>query len=363
MLFLLPFAGVGVLMLALTFQQVGGWWRTSSWKEYPATIQSVELQENCDSEGTTTYRVQATYTYQVDGQQFTGSRVSLTFGSDNVGDFHLRIYQEIKRHHELALPFRCFVNPSDPVESILYRDLRPGLIAFYLLFVSVFGGIGAIGLVALYRHRGQTRDAAVRFEQFPDQPWMWEEATPQGQYLPHLTWVSPVIGCLIGAALAVGCPLFLGRQLLQLPWAFFGALILVVGASQIYLAVRSTRRRLLQGVPRLAVTPWPLRVGSRAHLELSCDQFPPAGTELTASLEVIVSTSSEESQALATATATAPVPQYSENWTCEIDLPAGVPRSAGLLDQSGFQSGVWTLHITQPGDKWGFDAKYTLCVY
>lgn len=240
-------------------------------------------------------------------------------------------------------------------------------IAALLALLVGFGVVGGLGLVRLFRLRSQTRIAVVRFEQFPDQPWMWEEVDSPSQYLPHCTWVRPVVGSLVGMLLwGVTIPLLFNPALLmRVPLAACLVLILFVGVSQTYQAIRSIRRRLRQGVPRLTVTPWPLRVGSRVRLEISIEHVLPVGTELSVLLEVVMMTMpDDEPRRVVSVTTKAPVPQRRGSWGCEIDLPTGVPRSLGLLDDEyGFKQGVWTLHITQPGDKWGFDAKYTLRVY
>jgi hypothetical protein len=159
--------------------------------------------------------------------------------------------------------------------------------------------------------------------------------------------------------------LFNPALLMRVPLAAGMVLILFVGISQTYQAIRSIRRRLRQGIPRLTVTPWPLRVGSRVRMEISNDHVPPAGTELSALLEVLKLTMpDDEPRRVVSVTTKASVPQSRGTWVCEIDLPPGLPRSLGILDDEyDFKQGVWTLHITQPGDKWGFDAKYTLRVF
>ena len=55
----------------------------------PATIESVELQ----SAGQSAKKVVASYTYTIDGKQYTGHRVSL-YGPDNLGTF----YEDVSRN-------------------------------------------------------------------------------------------------------------------------------------------------------------------------------------------------------------------------------------------------------------------------
>jgi len=46
-----------------------------------------------------------------------------------------------------------WVNPSNPHESIIDRSLRPGLLAFKMVFVVMFGGFGVGLLFFVWRGR------------------------------------------------------------------------------------------------------------------------------------------------------------------------------------------------------------------
>lgn len=45
-----------------------------------------------------------------------------------------------------------FRGSDEPNESILYRELRPGLIWFDSIFVLTFGGVGLGGLYGMFKH-------------------------------------------------------------------------------------------------------------------------------------------------------------------------------------------------------------------
>src|SRR5262245_60435689 len=111
-LFSLPFAAVGVWQTISAARGVLEYRQMQSWVEVPATIKRAELKVDRDNEGGTTYEAVADYEYQFKGQQFTGSRVGVHGGSDNLGSFHRQAYRELKQHLDQHKPFRCFVNPS-----------------------------------------------------------------------------------------------------------------------------------------------------------------------------------------------------------------------------------------------------------
>ena len=85
----------------------------------PATIESVELQ----SAGQSAKKVVASYTYTIDGKQYTGHRVSL-YGPDNLGTFYEDVSRELHDYLARKTPYPAHVNPKDSRESVLKPVLR-----------------------------------------------------------------------------------------------------------------------------------------------------------------------------------------------------------------------------------------------
>ncbi len=138
----LPFAAVSLGMLGLLLWTCYDYMAVQRWQETPATIVHAELKANSDSDGGTTYQATAEYRYRYRERNYTGTRVSLHSGSDNIGYFHKNVHRELKQYQQSGQPFRCYVNPDRPAEAILYRTLRWEMIGFYSLFVVAFGAVG-----------------------------------------------------------------------------------------------------------------------------------------------------------------------------------------------------------------------------
>lgn len=156
-LFQLPFATVGVFLAGRMVWHIWFWMAAQSWVECPAFIDQVELDVRSD-EGTA-YNTSARYRYQYKGVEYSGARVWLLSGSDS-GSFHQNAYRQLLDHQQTGKPFRCFVDPDEPDQSVLYRDLRPSLLWFNSVFVTVFGGFGIGGLIFIVRqvrHTGETQ--------------------------------------------------------------------------------------------------------------------------------------------------------------------------------------------------------------
>lgn len=192
-LFALPFAAVGVGALGMFAWTIASWVSMQSWQEAPARMDRVELVES-QSDDSTTYRVEAAYTYEWEGREYRGDRVSVHSGSDNVGSFHQRAAAELEEHRNSGRPFPCFVNPDDPSQAVLYRNPRIEMLGFMLLFGLVFGGAGFGILGAAFFGARENRETAALRERHPDAPWRWKKEWDAGVISAHTK------GKMIGAA-------------------------------------------------------------------------------------------------------------------------------------------------------------------
>jgi hypothetical protein len=149
-----------------------------SWREVPAVIEHVKLVRSRDED---THKVEAKYRYAIAGKAYTSERVALYGQFDNIGSFQKDTYALLKRHHDRGIPFRAYVNPRDPADGILFRELRLLFLVFQSIFVVGFGGVG-FGLMtySVLQRRKQKR-AAVLAEEFPEKPWRWRDDWADGR--------------------------------------------------------------------------------------------------------------------------------------------------------------------------------------
>ena len=117
-----------------------------SWVEVPAVIESVNLEES-EGEDSTTYKISATYTYDYAGRTYSGNRVGIDEGFDNIGPYHHRMYARLSQQEVSKESATCYVDPERPERAILDRNLRWGMLAFKAIFALLFGGAG-IGIMA-----------------------------------------------------------------------------------------------------------------------------------------------------------------------------------------------------------------------
>ena len=176
-LFALPFAGVGVFMAGWVVRDVWTYNTIQSWEATPATLLEAELK------GEGSQRATARYRYEVDGNSYEGDRVALHAGADNIGKFQRERGEELERLFKQGKPITAYVNPANPADAILYRDLRPGMLAFKAIFALVFGavGFGIIG-AAIMAALGWGGKANQKGSQEPSlEPWQANEAWRTGR--------------------------------------------------------------------------------------------------------------------------------------------------------------------------------------
>jgi hypothetical protein len=184
-LFALPFLGVGLFMGGLMAVTIFEWRAAQTWEEVPAKIMAAKLHQYTDSDNSTTYSVSAHYQYHYRGQDYDNRQVSFYSGADNIGTFYQDIYAELAHYRDSKTLFRAYVNPAEPQQAVLYRDLRPAMLIFYLLFALVFGGVGGGLLVYAWRSGNMQQQQQRLRDLYPNEAWRWREDWARGRIRSH----------------------------------------------------------------------------------------------------------------------------------------------------------------------------------
>lgn len=160
-LFALPFAAVGVGMLLLSvLPTLYDWSRMQFWQPVNATLLAASLNSSRSSKSTS-YHVTARYRYTVAGREYEGDRVAISGGGDNVGDFQETLGERLEQALRDGQPVQVWVNPSQPADAVIDRSLRAGLLAFKMVFVVLFGGVG-VGLLVFVLRGGKPMGQRAR---------------------------------------------------------------------------------------------------------------------------------------------------------------------------------------------------------
>jgi len=139
----------GVFFVWKLVEQSALWWRARSWTTCDARIEDVSLRIYRGSESAKR-EVHCCYTYSIRGHSYRGTRVGLASGPDGLGNEQQRRFEVLQDARSRGVVVPCFVNPDDPKEVVLFRELRVGLLGVKLVLAVVFFG-GGLMLIFLVR--------------------------------------------------------------------------------------------------------------------------------------------------------------------------------------------------------------------
>jgi hypothetical protein len=289
MLFALPFAGVGVGALVWGASDVLAWQRMSAWAAVPAGLLAVELEEH-DGDDSTTYEATATYRYTYEGQDYTGTRVAIGSGGDNIGAFQRDLYRQLRTAHERGTPVTAYVDPENPTASVLNRELRYGMLLFKGIFMLLFGGVG-FGMLFGARYGGNKLAAEeILQEQFPNEPWRWRPEWASGR-IPGSARTAAYVAigfALVWNLVSVPTAMFVPDEIATGNWlAAIGFVFPLVGVGLAVWAIRSWLRLKRFKVATLVLQRTPIALGGRLKGTIRVDAEVPIATDFK--LELVCS--------------------------------------------------------------------------
>lgn len=187
----LSFAAIGGFLLWLAVSTFLESKEMSTWPTVPARIEYAKLETHVshDSDGRSeTYSVASRYTYEYAGNRYSGTRVTPFSGSDSARSFHEGVFWELDKHRREGTLFNTYVNPSHPEESILYPQLRIGMLVGYLVAGGVFVAVGLPLLVLpLFTRKANATltpvaptSQSLGFAALPVKPWETREEWKTG---------------------------------------------------------------------------------------------------------------------------------------------------------------------------------------
>ena len=178
-LFGLPFAAIATFFAYELLSMVWLGYQAQSWETVPAKVISAKLDEH-RSDGNSTYKVVASYRYNYQGDTYDSDKVALYEERDSFKSYHNELFKRLKKAKKKKKPIDCYVNPSNPSESLLDRTIRLTMILMMSPFVLAFGLVGyGLMIGAVYSLRAGKKKKQL-IDQDPDKPWLWREDWKQG---------------------------------------------------------------------------------------------------------------------------------------------------------------------------------------
>lgn len=155
----LPWLGAIAFVVAGILMVVAGsrWWleyrRSQSWPTASAQVESVEREPREDG-----FRIRCIYRFTHDGHQYRSSRVTLSGQGYAGGGGHedaeyVSTLESLEHHRTDGTPVTCFVNASDPTQSVLLRRFETRMWALPMAGLA-FALWGPVLLFLYYRSVG-----------------------------------------------------------------------------------------------------------------------------------------------------------------------------------------------------------------
>lgn len=163
-------AGIG-MAFPLLINPIQNYFDAGEWLVLDCTVESSRVRSH-DSDDGTTYSVDILYRYEVEGIQYKSNAYSFIGGSSSGYDSK----REIVKKHPPGKVVPCYVNPDDPSEAVLNREM--GWEFLLGLIPLVFAAVGAGGLMFTFGLRGGGARGARAFGQTSAQPLSEESWLP-----------------------------------------------------------------------------------------------------------------------------------------------------------------------------------------
>lgn len=109
------------------------WLYMQHWQPHQAQLLYVEGSDD---------ETEAEYRYQVNGLWYENDRVYIAAFSDNIGGYHQTLQTQLKQLYHRQQDVEIWVNPNNPQDAVIDRNLRWGLFTFMSVFCSIFILIG-----------------------------------------------------------------------------------------------------------------------------------------------------------------------------------------------------------------------------
>ena len=211
LLFAACFGGVGAGASWALWKMIDDAHRAQRWVQVPAQVESFD-------------RGSVAYRFVLNGREYHGDRLGPDplGGTDNLDSWHQDMASRLRDARDSKSPVPVWVNPENPAESMVDRDIRWKLAVFMLPFALGFGGVGVGALFVLVRtlaRRDEPAAAAMPVRRpsgavtglaarwafvimwnviaFPIGILVLPEALDKGHWIALLVLFFPLIGVLI----------------------------------------------------------------------------------------------------------------------------------------------------------------------
>jgi len=342
-LFALSFLGVGIWALISIVSTLIDWKSMQSWEPVQAYVLSGGYHSYSGSESTT-YKAYGEYTYTYNGREYKSDRVQINNDSDNIGKHQIKLGQKLKRTAKQKEPIEAYVNPDNPNDAVINRDIRLEIVGFKLIFLVAFGGFGLGLLIAIFTIPKEKDSTLPLYKEKPwliNDKWQTNEIYSTAKLTLYITWGFAIFWNAISSPILF----ILAEEILEENNYFILIALIfpLIGAGLIIQAVRKTLEwKKFSRIP-VILDPFPGSIGGQVGGTIELPHSYSMGTQFTVTLSNIYSytTSSGENRSKSekiiwqdTAIAYTESGIYGTRIVFRFDVPEGLNASDALKNSS-----------------------------
>ena len=115
-------------------------YKSASWESVPAAVTASQLAESTryNRSGKPSYTIKIEYRYEYNGKNCTGDRYDFFRSRNRYYSFGELDMLNIVNNHPAGKKITCLVNPENPAESVISRELYYPMLAFGIIPVVLF---------------------------------------------------------------------------------------------------------------------------------------------------------------------------------------------------------------------------------
>jgi hypothetical protein len=170
LLFGIPFMGIGIFLLTMSWEMASLYHQSRNWIRVPAIVTSANLQSHRGSKGGYSYSVECQYTYTVNDRAYTGTRVGVETHGGSSDSYHRRRHDILAGHRDNNTTLDVWVNPANPQMAIAFREVTTTMYVIPMCGI-VFGAPGLVLFLMGVRSFFTTCRSNVLLARNPGRPW------------------------------------------------------------------------------------------------------------------------------------------------------------------------------------------------
>lgn len=297
LLFAMAALAAGLVLAVPYAQRLTEWYQVQAWAEVPCVLEPAAGHTRSSGPAAQAARpldlAALSYRYTYDGHGYVGNRLAPAMppagsGRELDDGDSARMLSALGAALRQGGHFRCFVNPAQPGQAVLFREPRAGDLLQASLLPAVLPLAGAAIIYGMLAVRRRTRAVHALQSLHPGAPWLWRPECAGSRPVPPTNrphpWAATVItawfclvwGPLLHLVLTQGGGPALGRSA-QLTPSGPGLLPALPLLAALFLTTRSWWRHAGGWPLLLPIQPQPVLTGGHLAAEISLPDRPHRG--------------------------------------------------------------------------------------